>query len=89
VTRSKEGPTAQEAAMAHQTAGLSTPRANLRLAREPGAAPRSLRLARGPNAPSGESAPRSRDRDPSRASLRLTRGRLDPRHRTYSPDQSI
>jgi hypothetical protein len=58
--RSKEGSTAQEAATAHQTVDCGTPRASLRLARGLGAAPRSLCLARGPGAPSGESPSRSR-----------------------------
>jgi hypothetical protein len=45
--------------------GLMPPRAN-------------LRLARGPDPPSGESPPRSRARRPPRARLRLARGRLRP-----------
>jgi hypothetical protein len=48
----------------------------------------SLRLARGPDAPSGESPPRSRDPNPQRISASLEAA-LDPRHRTYSPNQRI
>jgi hypothetical protein len=88
-TQGREGPTAQNAVATHQAAGRGTPRANLRLARGPSAAPRSLCLSRGLD-------------PPSRASLRLARGTrtpervfasleaaLDPRHRTCSPDRSI
>jgi hypothetical protein len=88
--RSKEGPTAQEAATAHQTAGCGTPWASLYLARGPNATPRH-----------GASA-LLEGLTPCRASLRLTRGTrtpervsasleaaLDPRRRTYSPDRSI
>jgi hypothetical protein len=69
-----EGPTAQKATMAHQADGRGTPWASLCLARGLGTTPRSLRLARGPDAPSGESSPRSRDPTHPRASLHLARG---------------
>jgi hypothetical protein len=88
--RSGDGPTAQKAVAAHQTADHGTPRACHRLARGPGATPQvstslegwmppraNLHLARGLDAPSGESPPRSRDSDP-RASLCLARGRPRP-----------
>jgi hypothetical protein len=61
-SRSKieKGPWPNKVIAAHQTASRGTPRVNLRLARGPGITPRSLRLARGLDAPSGESPPRSR-----------------------------
>jgi hypothetical protein len=71
-----EGPTARITSATHQAANLGPPRANFRLARGPGTAPRNLRLARGLDAPSGESPPRSR-----------TPRAHDPR--THSPDRSI
>jgi hypothetical protein len=102
-TRSGEGPTTQKAVTAHQTAGRGTPRESLRLARRPGTTPQvstslvgltppwaSPYPARGLDAPSGESPPRSRAGRPSdespprsrnsdpRASLRLARGRPRP-----------
>jgi hypothetical protein len=78
---------AQKAVAAHQATSNGTPQANLRFARGPGATPRNLRLARGLDASSGESPPRSRARrslrriytsleglTPSRANLRPARG---------------
>jgi hypothetical protein len=71
--QSGEGPTTQIISTAHQAASRNTPRANFRLARGPGAAPRistslggyapprvNLRLTRGLRTPSGEYPPRSR-----------------------------
>jgi hypothetical protein len=84
-----EGPTAQKAATTHQTNGRGTPRANLCLARGLGAAPQKLRLAQGPDAPSGESPPCSRARRPLGRDSASLEAASDPRRRTYSPDQSI
>jgi hypothetical protein len=73
----KERPMARKASAAHQIASLGAPRANLRLARGPGAAPQKPHLARGLGAPLGEFPPRSRDPAP-RMKLRLARGRPRP-----------
>jgi hypothetical protein len=76
-TRGGEGSTTQITSAAHQPASLGTPRANFRLARGPGAAPRNLCLARGADAPSGKSLPRSRGGRPS--------GESPPRSRAPRP----
>jgi hypothetical protein len=70
---------AQATSATHQAVGPSTPRAHLRLARgAPGVVPLKLRLARGPDAPLGETLHRSKGRTPPRAKLRLARGRPKP-----------
>jgi hypothetical protein len=94
-TRGGEGPTAQITSVAHQAASLGTPRANMRLARGPGATQQNLRLTRGADAPSGKSSPHSRGRrplgqisaslegmTPPRAILRFARGRPGTTFRT-------
>jgi hypothetical protein len=85
----RERPTTQKASAAYQIASLDTPRANLRLARGPGAAPRNLRLARELDTPSGEFLHRSRARLPLRRVPVSLEAALDPWNRTCSPDRSI
>jgi hypothetical protein len=98
-----EGPTTQATSVVHQAIGPSTPRAHLCLARgAPGAVPPKLRLARGPDAPSSETPPRSRvgrplGRNPAslegpdapRAKFHLARGRPGPAASAPTPTRAL
>jgi hypothetical protein len=101
-TQNKEGLIAQEASTAHQTVGRGTPWANLCLARGPRrraaeSPPRSW--ARRPLGrvsallegltPLGRVFASLKGTTPPWARLHLARGRLRPRHRTYSSNQGI
>jgi hypothetical protein len=80
---------AQITSAAHRAVSLGAPLANFCLARGPGAVPRNLRLAHGPDAASDESPPRSRAGRPLGRVSAMLEAAPSSRPHTHSPDQSI